>query len=148
MPLPNIPSLPSDNTVPVLLAATVTCCLAVLHFALLIWGANGYRTLGAGEQMAQAAAADDWRPHAIAIGIGAALMLCAGYALSTSPLVMRTPVRPEGLLVISGGFLFRAFGAPLIKSYFPGNSRRFWIVTSLCSGVVGGLYLAAWWLHR
>jgi hypothetical protein len=73
------------NNAPVLASAGWMCILAAaLHFGCIWGGADWYRTLGAGEGLAQAAEQGSWVPHAFAFGIGAVLIVWATYAFAVS----------------------------------------------------------------
>ena len=124
------------------LAAACTLAAAALHFACLAWGADGYRFLGAGDAVASAVEAGDWRPHLSAVLVGTALLVGTWYALAGAGAVARPPFLKAGLLLIAAVFLARAALFPLLRPLFPGNGPTFWLVSSGACAVIGLLFLA------
>ena len=125
-----------------LLCAAVLCVIAAaLHFACLAWGAAGYRFLGAGEKAAAAVEAGDRRPHISAVVVGCILLVWAAYAMAGAGVLPAMPLMRPVLLLISGVLLVRALAFPMLRSVFPGNSLKFWLVSSLAVGVLGLLFL-------
>lgn len=125
-----------------LLFAAVLCVIAaVLHFACLAWGAAGYRFLGAGEKAAAAVEAGDRRPHISAVVVGSMLLVWAAYAMAGAGVLPAMPLLRPVLFVVSGVLLARALLFPLLRPVFPGNSLKFWLISSLAVGVLGLLFL-------
>lgn len=124
-----------------LLAAVLCVIAAALHFACLAWGAAGYRFLGAGEKAAAAVEAGDRRPHISAIVVGSILLVWAAYAMAGAGVFPAMPLMRPVLFLISGVLLARALAFPLLRPVFPGNSLKFWLVSSLAVGVLGFLFL-------
>jgi hypothetical protein len=121
--------------------AAAACVLAaLLHFACIAWGADGYRLLGAGERVA-AAAAGSWRPHAMALLIGTVLLGWAWYALAGAGWVAPPPLLRPVLFLIALVLLSRAVAFPLLRPMFPGNGELFWYVSSALVGTLGLLFL-------
>ena len=56
----------SSGSVFLLVSASLSLAAAVLHFACIPWGANGYRILGAGEPIVTWAAQGHWYPPLVA----------------------------------------------------------------------------------
>lgn len=113
---------------------------ALLHFACIPWGAEGYRFLGAGETVANAVAAGDWRPHLSATAVGTVLLVCAWYALAGAGLTQSLPLQQPALLVIAAVLMLRAAAFPFLRSIFPGNSDIFWLISSGLIGALGLLF--------
>lgn len=130
------------STVLFSMAAAACVIAALLHFACLSWGANGYRFLGAGTKVARAVASGDWRPHASAVGVGALLLAWAWYALAGAGLAPSPPLLYPGLYAIAVVLIGRAVAFPILRPRFPGNSERFWLVSSGLVGALGLLFLA------
>lgn len=124
-----------------LLAAVLCIVAAALHFACLIWGAAGYRLLGAGDKVAAALAAGDRRPHLSAIVVGCILLVWAIYAMAGAGWLPVMPLMRPVLFLISGVLLARALLFPLLRPMFPGNSMQFWLISSGVIGVLGLLFL-------
>lgn len=120
----------SSLNVFLVLGAALSAIAAALHFACIFWGAPGFRFLGAGESIAQMAEKGHWYPSFIAFVIGAVLTVWAVYALSGAGLLMRLPFVRLVLSAITGIYLLRVLAFPLLKPAFPGNSDRFWMVSS------------------
>ena len=133
----------SVNTSTVFLAIAAAACAvaALLHFACIPWGAEGYRFLGAGENVANAVAAGDWRPHVSAAMVGTLLLVWGWYALAGAGLAPTPPLLRLGLFTIAAVLILRALAFPLLRSVFPGNSELFWFVSSGLVGILGVLFL-------
>ncbi|KAA3653478.1 MAG: hypothetical protein DWQ11_08065 [Proteobacteria bacterium] len=130
----------TDN-IPLLMAGLLSQTAAIVHFACIFWGANGFRRLGAGEPLISLAAAGHWYPRAVAFAMGAMLTLWAVYALSGAGVVGPLPYRRTVLALITGAYLIRALAFPLLKPAFPGNSMVFWLVSSGICLVIGLTHL-------
>ncbi len=124
-----------------LLAAALCVIAAALHFACLVWGASGYRFLGAGENAVAAIEAGDKRPHISAVVVGTMLLIWAIYAIAGAGMLPAMPFMRPVLFLISGVLLARALLFPLLRPLIPGNSLKFWIISSLVVGVLGLLFL-------
>lgn len=92
---------------------------AALHLACIAGGPDWYRFLGAGEGMAQAAAAGSLVPAMLTFVIAVALSIAGAYALSGAGVAIRLPLRRTALVIISAVYCLR--GAAL---FFPGVLRR------------------------
>lgn len=126
----------------VLSLASVFCiAAALLHFTCIPWGAEGYRFLGAGEDVAKAVAAGDWRPHISAVVVGSLLIVGAVYALSAAGFISSLPFLRPVLFFFAAIFIFRALAFPLLKPMFTGNSELFWLVSSTMVGALELLFL-------
>ncbi len=132
--------MPTYN-IPLLFGATFSFTAAALHFACIVWGANGFRLLGAGEPIVSMSAAGHWYPPVIAFVIGVVLSGWGIYALSGSGVIAPLPYLRQTLAVIAIIYLVRALAFPLLKPLFPGNSDTFWIVTSTICMIIGLTYL-------
>lgn len=126
---------------PLLIGTSFSLAVAILHFACIFWGANGFRFLGAGEPIVSMSAAGHWYPPFIAFVIGAVLAIWALYALSGSGVIPTLPYLRLVLVGITGIYLLRAVAFPLLKPAFPGNSTTFWLVTSAICLVIGLVHL-------
>ena len=126
---------------PLLFGAALSFAAALLHFACIPWGANGFRFLGAGEPIVSMAAAGHWYPPVIAFVIGAVLLVWAAYALSGAGVLPALPYVRVVLAGVTAVFLLRALAFPLLKPAFPGNSTAFWLVTSGICLLIGLVHL-------
>ena len=126
---------------PLLFGAALSFAAALLHFACILWGAGGFRFLGAGEPIVGMAAAGHWYPPFIAFVIGAVLSVWGVYALSGAGLVPALPYVRVVLVGITAVYLLRALAFPLLKPAFPENSMAFWLITSAICLVMGLTHL-------
>jgi hypothetical protein len=83
-----------------LAAAALSMIGAILHAACIIGGPDWYRAMGAGEQLARAAARGSPMPALVTSGITVVLLAWAAYALSAAGLLPRLPLLPLALLAI------------------------------------------------
>ena len=117
-------------TLALALAAGLDALAAAAHLACIALGAPAYRFMGAGERMARAAEAGRWYPTLVTLVIAAGLLamaLCAGAAAAQWTSL---PWQRALLLAFSAVLLIRALAFPWLKPIFPGNSARFWCVSS------------------
>ena len=124
-----------------LVGAALSLVAAILHFACIFWGTNGFRFLGAGEPIVSMSAAGHWYPPFIAFVIGTVLTVWAFYALSGAGVISPLPLLRVVLVGITAVYLLRATAFPLLKPIFPGNSTTFWLVTSGISLLIGLAHL-------
>lgn len=124
------------------LAAALCVLAAMAHFACIAIGPRAYRAMGAGEAVAQAVARGAWAPHLVALVVGAGLLLVAVYAVSAAGWLAPLPLWRWVLSAAAAALWARALGFPLLVRRFPGNSVRFWAVSSLACLLLGGLL---WW---
>jgi hypothetical protein len=124
-----------------LITAALCCALAALvHVGCIVFGGDGYRLFGAGEQMAQMAEQGLWYPTIVTSVIIVMLFICAFYGLSGSGVVKRLPLIRLALVLITGIFLFRGVSFVGLMTMFPGNSLVFWLVSSGICLFIGGLF--------
>jgi uncharacterized membrane protein len=83
-----------------LAAAGLSVFGALLHIACIIGGPDWYRAMGAGEEIARAAARGSPVPALITCGIALVLVLWAAYALSAAGLLPGLPLRTLALIAI------------------------------------------------
>jgi hypothetical protein len=121
-----------------LAGAILSFAAALLHFACIFWGADGFRILGAGNDMIRMSEAGHWYPSFISFVMGSLLTAWAAYALSAGGFIKPLPLLRFALVAITAVYMLRAIGFPLLKPVFPDNSMTFWLVSSgicLCIGV-------------
>ena len=128
--------------------AALSAAAAIAHLACIAIGAPAYRFMGAGERMARAVEAGKLRPTLITLSISGVLLLWAAYALGGAGIIPPLPFSGLVLPAICLVYLGRAVGFPLLRSSFPENSQKFWLVSSGICLVIGlaHLYgiLASW----
>lgn len=130
-----------NYNLPLLLGSVLSIGVALLHFACIPWGTDGFRFLGAGEPIVSMSAAGHWYPPLVAFVIGTVLSVWAIYALSGAGLLPPLPYLRLALVGITAVYLLRAVTFPLLKPAFPGNSTTFWLVTSVICLVIGCVHL-------
>lgn len=127
---------------PYLIAAGVMSAIAALvHLGCIVFGAPWYRFLGAGEEIAQMAAAGRWYPTLMALLIAAVLTIWSLYAFSGASVMPRLPFLRWVLCAITGVYILRGLAFIMIVPYFPGNSATFWVVSSSVCLAIGMVHL-------
>ncbi|MBY6063310.1 hypothetical protein [Pseudidiomarina sediminum] len=129
-----------NNNSLLLVAATSALLAAFAHLVCIVWGPDGYRFFGAGEQMARLAEQGHWYPVTITLVIAGVLTVFALYALSGAGIIRRLPLLRFALLGISLVFLARALGFVAIMPMFPENSLTFWLVSSGICFIIGASF--------
>lgn len=123
------------------IAGILSALAALLHLGCIVFGAPWYRFLGAGDQMAQMAAAGHWYPTVAALIIAAILSVWSLYAFSGAGLIGKLPLLRLALCTITGVYLLRGVAFVFLMPYFPGNSFTFWAVSSAICLVFGIVHL-------
>ena len=121
-------------------AGILTLILAALHLGCIIFGAEWYRILGAGEQMAQLAERGDPYPTIITSTIIFLLLIWSCYAFSGAGRFFKLPLLRTGLSLIAIVLLTRALGFYFLTSAFPDNSLTFWLISSGLCFILGSVY--------
>ncbi len=124
-----------------LIGALCSFSAALLHYACIFWGADGFPVLGAGAPIVSMAESGHWYPAFIAFVVGTVLVFCALYALSGAGIVKPLPFLLAVLVCITVVYLIRALASSLLVSAFPRNSTTFWIVSSTICLLFGLLHL-------
>ncbi|MDR2013589.1 MAG: hypothetical protein LBQ20_11290 [Rhodanobacter sp.] len=124
-----------------LAGATLSFTTALLHFACIFWGSNGFRVLGAGNRIVRMAQAGHWYPPLIAFAIGSMLTAWSVYALSAGGFIKPLPLLRIALVTITAVYLLRALAFPFLKPFFPGNSKDFWFFSSGICLFIGAIHL-------
>lgn len=128
---------------PFLLASAAPSAIAaLLHVGCIIFGPSWYRFFGAGERLAQLAAAGSSVPTVMTAGIATVLSLWAAYALSGAGVIARLPLIRVALCAIAGIYLVRGAAGLVFAAVAPGErSVAFWVWSSLICLGIGALYL-------
>jgi hypothetical protein len=125
-----------------LTGASLSATAALLHLGCIAFGPSWYRFFGAGERMAQLAAAGDIFPTLVTAGIATVLALWSLYALSGAGMILRLPLLRTGLCVITGIYLLRGIAGFWLAAMAPGErSVAFWCWSSVICLAIGALYL-------
>ncbi len=124
------------------MAAGVASTIAAAVHLLIVWGGpSWYRLFGAGEDMANAAAAGSPMPTLVTMGIAAVLATWAAYAFSGAGLLPRLPLLRLGLKLIAAIYLLRGVAVLPALVLLPASEHWFWIWTSAISFGFGFCYL-------
>ena len=126
--------------------AVLSAVAALLHVGCIVFGASWYRFFGAGEQMAQLAAAGNWRPTLITSGIVLVLAIWSLYALSGAGLIPKLPFVRLVLCVIASIYLLRGVAGFAFASFAPGShGLAFWWWSSAICLTIGGVHSVGIW---
>lgn len=131
----------SPDSLYLIVGAALSAIAALLHLATIAFGASWYRFLGAGERMAQMASAGRLYPTVVTLAIAALLLVWSLYALSGAGVIGRLPFLRPALCAITGIYLLRAVAFLPLMRLIPGNSLRFWLVSSAICLVFGVVHL-------
>lgn len=131
----------SPDSLYLIVGAALSAIAALLHLATIAFGASWYRFLGAGERMAQMASAGRLYPTVVTLAIAAVLLVWSLYALSGAGVIGRLPFLRPALCAITGIYLLRAVAFLPLMRLIPGNSQRFWLVSSAICLVFGVVHL-------
>ena len=131
------------------IGAFMSAAAAVAHLACIFIGAPAYRIMGAGERMARAVEAGSVRPTLMTLSIAGVLFVWAAYALGGAGVIPPLPFSGLVLPAICLVYLGRAVSFPLLRSSFPENSQKFWLISSGICLVMGltHLYGILWTWH-
>ena len=124
------------------LAGGLTLIVATIHLGCIVFGADWYRFLGAGEQMAQLAEQGHWYPTVVTGVLVVIFVVWSAYAFSGAGLIRRLPLLRLGLCLITLVLLARALAFYFLMSAFPDNSLTFWLISSGICFALGAIYAA------
>ena len=135
-----------DRNNHLIVGGALSIVAALLHLACIVGGPDWYLFFGAGEQMAQMAAAGDPYPTVVTIVIASILTGWGLYAFSGAGLILKLPLLKTCLVLITSVYLLRGV-AGLIGPFLTDdpvvhqNSMTFWIVSSVICCIYGTFYL-------
>jgi hypothetical protein len=127
-------------------AGCLSFIASLLHLACIVGGPDWYLFFGAGERMAQMAAAGEPYPTIVTLIIASILASWGIYAFSGAGLIFRLPLLKTCLVLITAVYLIRGVAglfAPFVTSnpVVHQNSITFWIVSSIICCIYGIYYL-------
>jgi hypothetical protein len=132
----------SDTRNPFLITgATLSALAAVAHIGCIFFGAPWYRFFGAGERMAQMAAAGSWYPAVVTAAIAAILVTWSIYSLSGAGMVTKLPYTRVVLCLITGVYLLRGMAVLPLIAFGLGRSVTFWWWSSAICLTIGLIHL-------
>ena len=121
--------------------------VAILHIAIIIGGADWYRFLGAGEEMALMSESGSSSPALITSVIVIIFIIWGIYAFSGAGLIRKIPLLKIALVIIPFIYLLRGLGGILLVVFSKylsvleyGDSESFMLISSLICTVFGLLY--------
>lgn len=130
-----------------LIAGSASFAISLLHIFTIIGGAEWYRFLGAGEEMARLDDAGSSYPALITSGIVMVFFLWGLYAYSAAGIIRKMPLIKIALIFISTVYIVRGLLAIFIVSlsshpYAAELNQRptFMVISSLISLGIGLLY--------
>ena len=91
----------ADGRLWFLLAGSLSLLAALLHLACIVGGPDWYRMMGAGDDLANAAARGAWFPALITAVISAILLVWSAYAFSAAGIGPVLPLRRTALVLIT-----------------------------------------------
>ena len=113
---------------------------AAMHIAVIIGGADWYRTFGAGEALATMAEQGSLVPDVLTVFIAAVLFVWGLFALSGAGVIRQLPMLKPGLTVISAIYLIRGIAPFVAMPFMPVFVSSFWILSSLVCTLYGVAY--------
>lgn len=131
---------------PLMIAGMCSFVASALHIVAMLWGPDGYRFFGAGEEMAQLAEQGSWAPPLITLVITVILAFWAAYAFAGAGLIRRLPLMRFCLVAITGVYVLRGAGG-LVIALFPNSYQvqhlglTFVLVSSCICLAIGLAYL-------
>jgi len=90
-----------------LIGALLSALAALLHIALIVFGASWYRFFGAGEKLTSMVEQGRYFPHFVAFGIAMLLVTASAYALAGAGLLPAMPLMKMALIVITALYCLR-----------------------------------------
>ncbi|QBG96613.1 hypothetical protein [Xanthomonas oryzae] len=124
-----------------IVAACCSFLASLVHLGCIWFGPSWYRALGAGEGMAQMAAAGHWYPSVITFTIAAVLAAWGAYALSGAGVLPRLPLLRITLCAITAVYLLRGFALVPMQIWMPGRSNSFWLWSSFICLTIGVFHI-------
>jgi hypothetical protein len=127
-------------------AGCLSFIASLLHIACIFGGPDWYLFFGAGERMAELAAAGDPYPTIVTFIISAILAGWGLYAFSGAGIIFKLPLLKTCLVLITAVYLIRGVAglfAPFVTSdpVVHQNSITFWLVSSVICCIFGIYYL-------
>lgn len=124
-----------------IVAACCSLSAALAHLGCIWFGPSWYRALGAGEAMAQMAAAGNLYPTVITLTISAVLAAWGAYALSGAGVLPRLPLLRLALCAIAAVYILRGLAFVPMQIWMPGRSTSFWLWSSSICLTIGLIHI-------
>ena len=123
-----------------LLAGALSLLAALLHVACIIGGPSWYRMLGAGDELANAAARGAKFPAVITAAISAVLLVWSAYAFSAAGIGPVLPLRRTALVLITLVLCLRGFAIAVPGMWRPDLSLAFKLWSSVAVLILAGCF--------
>lgn len=133
--------MPPNYNAPLVLAAVLSALAAFLHVGVILGGARWYRFFGAGESMANAAAAGRWYPALVTSGIALVLAVWAAYALAGAGVIPSLPFLKWGLGLITAVYVLRGLAVLPVLVMAPAKATSFVVSSSAICLLFGAVHL-------
>lgn len=114
-----------------IVGATLSAIVAILHIGCIYFGAPWYRFFGAGEQMALLAEQGNIQPTIITSVIVMVLVSWSMYALSGAGVIVKLPLLKWALAAITFIYLLRGVVGFFFITNPLGRSPEFWVWSSV-----------------
>jgi hypothetical protein len=129
-----------------IIAGCLSFLASLLHISCIFGGPDWYLFFGAGERMAQLAAAGDSYPTIVTLVIASILAVWGLYAFSGAGVILKLPLLKICLVLITAVYLIRGIAGlivPFVTSdpVVHQNSITFWIVSYLICCIFGMYYM-------
>lgn len=124
-----------------LAGGTMSAIAALLHVGCIVFGAPWYRFFGAGERMAELAAAGSRYPTLVSTFIVAVLAAWAALAFSGAGLLPHPPLLKAALCAITAIYLARGVAVLPLLVWSLGRTSAFWWWSSAICLAIGTLHL-------
>ncbi|MBL4941456.1 MAG: hypothetical protein JKY81_07295 [Colwellia sp.] len=121
--------------------ATLSAVVAILHLGCIYFGAPWYRFFGAGEQMAILAERGSIQPTLITSAIVLVLTTWSLYALSGAGIIVKLPLLKWALGAITFIYLLRGIAGFFFITNPLGRSPEFWVWSSIICLSFGIIHL-------
>lgn len=131
----------SVNSLPIS-SGVVSLLVALLHVYVMVKGAAGYRSFGAGERLASMSERGSWIPSLVTSGITLTFVIFAYYYLAAGGWLPIPPFFKEGLVAIAAVYTLR--GAAVLPLWLIGRQlNRFEWTSSIVALLIGLLHMVA-----
>jgi hypothetical protein len=126
-------------------SGVLSALAALLHLAVIAGGPDWYRSVGAGEEMAQMAERGDLQPALITVAIAFLLAIWSAYAFAGAGYIRRLPLMRTALVAITAIYLLRGLALLPLLLLRPDMADAFAIWSSLIVLIYGLCYAVGTW---
>jgi hypothetical protein len=129
-----------------IIAGCLSFLASLLHISCIFGGPDWYLFFGAGERMAELAAAGDSYPTIVTLVIASILAVWGLYAFSGAGVIFKLPLLKTCLVLITAVYLIRGIAGLIVPfvtldPVIHQNSITFWIISSLICCIYGVYYM-------